>query len=109
MKFISPKDKAAPTSPGGGLDWSKYTPGRPQWMREWIEDQHHYVMLVCGHKDDITRRGMLIIKALLGTNRKSQYDVFCETCNDFKRVKRNMGKLEYLGITPAEIPDVPLF
>lgn len=107
MRIVRPNEPA--TVKGGRLDGSKYVPGKPQWLREWQENQRHYVMLSCGHKDDINSRGILIIKALLPVGKTSHYDVFCEPCNAFKRVKRNMTKYEYLGITPAEIPDEPLF
>lgn len=109
MRFVRPTVKTPTNANGGGLDYARYTPGRPQWLVDWIADQPHFVLLQCGHKDNITARGVMVVKALLPKGKPSQFDVFCETCNAFKRVTRKMGKLEYLGIKPAELPDVPLF
>ena len=79
-------------------------PDRPAWLKEWIANQHRYVLLKCGHKDDLTHRGMLIIKQF----GQKQVDVWCETCNAFKGVVRTMKFREYAGIT-YRLPDDPLF
>src|SRR5882672_6671756 len=83
---------------GGGNPFapSKMTaPGRPAWLKEWIANQHRYVLLRCGHKDDLTERGMLIIRAF----GQKDTSVYCERCNAFKGVVRTMKFREYANIT----------
>ena len=100
MRLTKPSAKPAPTSLRGGLSHAI----RPQWLKDWIADQGHYVKLACGHKDNLNDRALLIIAAF----GKSQVTVFCERCNLFTAVVRKMTFREYANIT-AVIPDDPLF
>lgn len=79
-------------------------PGRPAWLKEWIANQRRYVLMICGHKDDLNDRSLLIIK----TFGQKHVEVYCETCNAFRAVKKTIGFREYSNIT-YRLPEEPLF
>lgn len=79
---------------------------KPQWLREWIEDQGRWGLLKCGCKLNITARGLTIIEAFGG---KKAVTIFCERHNEFYELVRLMKFTEYAGITVTAIPDIPAF
>src|SRR5690349_8595368 len=102
MRFIKPVD-SSPASRGRS---SRIPRAKPQWLKEWIEDQGKFGLLKCGHKLNLSARGLTIIEAFGG---KKAVQVYCETCNDFSELKRLMKFTEYAGITVPAVPDNPLF
>lgn len=100
MRLVRP-DAGPPLPRGVGVG----RPVMPEWRKEWIANQPHFVLLQCGHKDDISLAGVLIRKAF-GTK---DVEVLCEPCDAFQLVKRKLNLSEYHGIPAAVIPDEPLF
>jgi hypothetical protein len=76
---------------------------KPQWLRDWIAEQGQFVLLSCGHKDNLNDRSLIIIAALSGTK------VWCDRCETFAAVIRHMRIHEYAGLPPKEVSDIPLF
>ena len=103
---ITPAASDHPATDRVRLDRIEYR-GRPQWLRDWIADKGVYVELECEHKDNINDRSTLsIMVKVFGVK---QIQVYCETCNIFRRVvKTPLSTLEYLGIKRDE-SDVPMF
>jgi len=82
------------------------TPKRiPDWLRDHIADKGEFVLLDCGHKDNINARATLIIAAVMGRGTQ----VFCERCGHFAGVVRHMRFREYADIPEKPNSDIPLF
>lgn len=105
MKIIRPTAGAPLSNAQGGFPPVHQSHGRPQWLKDWIADKGRYVLLKCGHKDDLNDQSMIIIRAF----GKRQVTVFCERCNDFVHIDKTVGFREYANIHAAAIPDEPLF
>jgi len=101
MKLIR-ANAAGPTSPrSGGSVHSR------EWFREWIENQSRFVLLACGHKDDLSDQTIVVLRAF--GMKKGNVDVLCERCCSFQRVVKAIGLAEYVGIKFAAVPETPLF
>lgn len=106
MRFVQPKK-------GGG---SGKTPGispfrpksQPDWLKEWIENQGHYVELSCGCMEDVKARGILVVYKALKEKFK-EVEVFCERCDKWVWLSRSVSLNEYLGIPKVQLPETPLF
>lgn len=101
MKFRKPTIGPAPTSSGAGP-----SRGRPDWLKEWLENQVHYVQLSCTHYEDLTY-GHLLIIAVFGKNKGRI--VMCERCNVWVSVVRKASMHEYFGLPAAASTEVPMF
>lgn len=102
MKFRKPSGVPEPS--GNAAPVSRRTGARkPEWLREWIADQGVYVLLSCGHKENLNDRALLIIARLDGTY------VICERCNDMAAVVRHMQFREYANIPAIAESSIPLF
>jgi hypothetical protein len=85
-------------------------PRLPSWLRDYIADQGQFVLLDCGHKDNLTAKGALLIVALTSTNKKkNNTQVFCDRCRHFAGIVRHMRFSEYANIPVKVITDAPLF
>jgi hypothetical protein len=78
-----------------------------QWFREWLAERPRYVILGCGHHEDMSLPTLLAVKALGG--KTGDVHVLCERCNQFSRVVKSIGFLEYAGIKPVPTPELPLY
>lgn len=102
MRFVKRLD-SAPASRGRS---SRIPRAKPQWLKEWIEDQGRFGLLKCGCKLNLSARGLTIIESFGG---KKAVTVYCERHNDFAELERLIKPNEYLGITVPAVPDNPLF
>lgn len=76
---------------------------RPQWLIEWLKDQGRYVLLKCGHKEDLNMRGTAVIVG-------NDDAVACDQCRQWVQVEKSIGLLEYMGIViPPKQNDTPMF
>lgn len=78
---------------------------RPQWLKEWLADQPQFVLLGCGHKDDIKIAGTIILKVYGGDD----VEVLCDRCDKFQRVVRKVSLSEYANIAAKPVPNEPMF
>ena len=76
---------------------------RPDWFREWLENQGRYALLDCGHYVDINDRSVAYI---IGATDKH---IVCPEHNQWALVVRSATFTEYMGIPPNVIPDTPPF
>jgi hypothetical protein len=94
VKIIRPNESARNTS--GGFVGAPQSRG---WLKEWIENKGRWVLLDCGHVEDLNDRAMLIIRTFDGCT------VGCEQCNRFASVVKTLQSK-----TPiTETADEPLF
>lgn len=70
------------------------------WYVEWLENKGKYVLLECGHKDDLKNKAVVI-----GSDR----EVICPRCNEWKKVTKSLRFSEYLGIEIPPVPELPQF
>ena len=97
MKFRTVTVPDAPTGVRHG-----HVNGKPEWLREWLANQGRYVMLTCGHKEDLNDSALLIIY-VFGKHGKGT-DILCEQCNKFVGVKAKWKQ------PPKQvIPNEPMF
>jgi len=75
----------------------------PEWLRKHIEDKAKFVLLSCGHRDNINDRSLTVIATM------GRVSVWCERCNAFATVSRHMRFREYANLPPVEDSDIPLF
>lgn len=90
MKFI--RQPSAPVTNVSGR-----TRAFNGWLKEWKANQGKWVVLSCGHNEDMHSSALLIINLVDGC------DVYCETCQVFASV---VGPREY--VSPVS-PIAPLF
>lgn len=100
MRLVRLIPQAVPTKRRGGLRASK-----PQWLREWIANQSHFVLLMCGHKTDLNEKYAIVLQVF----GKRHVKVFCEKCETFSVIKKKLTLFEYHGIKPYITPEEPLF
>ena len=100
MRLIRPGD-APPPDRGRGI---AHPYKKHEWFREWLANKGRYVLLTCGHKEDINFRGILIIMAVF-----KEIDVFCDRCNKWATIKSKISFMEYAEVPPLKESDEPLF
>ena len=105
MKLIRPNSGGIGASAATGAGASRRIPTRtPKWLQERIEDRGIFVLLSCGHKENINDRAVTVIAQLSGTR------VLCERCNYPVTVVRHLKFREYADLPPPrEDSPVPLF
>lgn len=105
MRLVKPFEPTPGKKAGGGL--RPHYPIRPQWLKDWIADKGQWVLLSCGHKDNMNDRATIVIR-IFGTR---NVEVFCERgkCYRFVSIVRLMKFKEYADIPNTAIPDEPLF
>ncbi len=92
MRFNRPTLPTTPTGSGGQS-------GIPSWRRKWIENQVRWVLLECGHIEDINDRTLSFINSFTGA------EIDCVECSAFVKVVKTLkSKNKY-----PPIPDEPLF
>ena len=97
MKFTKPS--YVPRDPSGVRSSAPFR--RPDWLREWLANKSQFVLLSCGHKEDLNHNTMLLIR--------DDHFVMCVQCDDWARVVESLGLLKYHGIPEPEETDIPLF
>lgn len=98
MKFVRPT--AAPRAPGARGAFA--SPGRPQWLIDWIADKGKFVKLACGHNEDLNDRCLIVVG--------KDHAVLCERCNTWTTVEKSINLYEYhTGKEPPVQPDEPPF
>lgn len=75
---------------------------RPQWLREWIANQPRFVLLACGHKDDINIPYTIIFGF-------PEVQVLCDRCASFQPIRKYLNLQQYAEFAAKPIPDEPLF
>jgi hypothetical protein len=100
MKLRRP-NAATPLPRGSGVG----RPHVPEWLKEWRENQPQFVLLGCGHKEDVNARFVLIVKSF----ELKAVQVYCESCEEFRTVTKTLDLIEYHGLTAKPIPPEPLF
>lgn len=101
MRFKKAYERPAPTSLGAGR-----SRGRPDWMAEWLANQTQYMLMSCGHYEDLTY-GHLLIIAVFGEN--AGRIVMCERCNRWVSAVRKATMHEFFGLPSAPTSEEPLF
>lgn len=102
MRIIQPIGKADPSETTNRPP-RRLPTYKPQWLRDWIEDQGSFVLLSCGHKENMNDRASIIIARIAGVY------LVCPRCNDLAAVVRHMKFTEYAQIPPKVESDIPLF
>lgn len=103
MRIVKPIGRAEPGEPDRSARRVHVRAEKPQWLREWIEDQGHYVLLSCGHRENMNDRATLIIARISGVY------IVCEKCRDLAAVVKHMKFTEYAQIPAKAETDEPLF
>lgn len=101
MRFKKPFERPIPTSPGIGR-----SRGRPDWLTEWLENRGQYVLLSCGHKEDL-KYGHLLIIHKFGLDKGRI--VMCERCNIWVSVARPITMQDYFGLPALTTHSEPMF
>jgi hypothetical protein len=99
MRLIRPADSPGKSSPTSRVSRAY----KPQWLREYIEDQGKFALLSCGHKLNVNERAVSIIIRRLGAY------VVCERCGEPMAVVRYMKFREYAELPAIVESDIPLF
>lgn len=81
----------------------------PEWLRDYIADQGQFVLLECGHRENIGDRGVLLIVGMQRYGKRNNTQVLCERCNQFVGIERHMKFQEYANIPVKKDSDIPLF
>jgi len=102
VKFVQPMRSG---SKGAAPHSAK---SRPEWLKEWIENQGHYVELSCGCMEDFKSRGLLQIYNTVAEKFK-EVEVFCVRCDRWVWLVRSVSLREWWGIPKTDLPDMPLF
>jgi hypothetical protein len=102
MKFRVPSVSPRPDSPGTGGFRSR---GRPEWLKEWLENRGKWLVLDCGCEEAWDEKSMTVLY-LFGPE---EIQIFCETCQRFAKWKEWISWTQYLNISPAATSDEPLF
>lgn len=103
MKLVKPSVSPSLGTSRDGL--TRTTHRRPEWLKEWIANKSKYVLLACGHKENIAEADSAI--TLIQTFKECQ--LYCWRCKDFSAIEESISFLEYLGIPKPEYPDTPPF
>lgn len=104
MKFVAPKKGSSGVSTGG----PHRVISRPEWLKEWIENQGHYVELSCGCMEDQKTRGLLMV-FLAGGLKGREIEILCVRCDKWVWLTRSVSLREYLGLPKAQSTEEPLF
>lgn len=102
MRIIQPIGRSEPSETAVPTV-RRFKGQKPQWLKDWIEDQGSYVLLSCGHKTNMNDRASIIIARIAGVY------LVCERCNDLAAVVRHMKFTEYAEIPPKAESKIPLF
>lgn len=96
MKLIRPVGReTAPVRP--------VRPRKLNWKQERIEDRPQFVLLACGHRDNMAIRATIILNLFSGV------EMYCSRCKAFTRIKKKIRLLEYHGIKRVKTPEHPPF
>ena len=98
MRLIRPPG-AFTKVPGGTPFIGPGAHRRSEWLKEWLANKPRNVVLSCGHHEDLSIPGLIILKAF----GEKKVDVLCERCNAFATVIR------HLKPKVRETPSEPLF
>lgn len=101
MKLVKPSDGPLPSNGKRAIRSNR----RPRWLLEWIENKSQYVLMQCGHKENIAIADSAI--ALIQTF--DDVKLYCNKCKKFSAIERSIGLLEYLGLPKPQYPDTPPF
>src|SRR6266576_5179517 len=87
-------------------DFALNPPQRAAWLQEWWSNKPDFVMLHCGHKEDVKQNGTTVL--LVRADRaKRRVTVYCEQCETFSPITRHLSLREWCGLPPVRTPTDP--